>query len=353
MIGILTFHRGPNYGGFLQAWHMREAVRSLGQDATLVNYQGVIHHGAEKVRIRGLRPKDLKGFALHWMKTKPFAKPVEGLSDHPFVTDPTKIDWKGFDRIIVGADVVWDFANPVHGCNPAYFGALPEQAGARFAAYAPSCGDTPADGDIPGYVREGLPRLGSIQVRDEATATLVERAIGTRPPLVVDPTWLQDDPAANCRKVPQGLRYALVYGQGATGPRADLIGTFAKKHGLSVVSAAFPCEATTHRLFSIDPFEWVDLFRRAECVITSTFHGLLYAIKYNKPLIFLSRQASRSKSQLVIERCGLKDRVVAEGSPFTIDFLTKALAPEHRPMMPTAWVNESRAALAKSLSYAK
>jgi hypothetical protein len=349
MIGILTFHRGPNYGGFLQAWHMREAVRSLGQDATLVNYQGVIHHGAEKVRIRGLRPKDLKGFALHWMKTKPFAKPVEGLSDHPFVTDPTKIDWKGFDRIIVGADVVWDFANPVHGCNPAYFGALPEQAGARFAAYAPSCGDTPADGDIPGYVREGLPRLGSIQVRDEATATLVERAIGTRPPLVVDPTWLQDDPQRNCRKIPQGGKYALVYGQGATGERAKVLGGFCKKRGLSVVSAAFPCEATTHRLYSIDPFEWVDLFRRAECVVTSTFHGLLYAIKYNKPVIFMIRPASRSKSKLAIERCGLHGRVVEEDRPFNPEQLDFALSPENPTQLPDTWIRDSWKRLEASL----
>jgi hypothetical protein len=348
-IGILTFHHGPNYGGFLQAWHMKEALRSLGHDATVINYQGVIHHGAERVRMRGLRPKDLKGFALHWMKTKPFAKPVAGLSDHPFETDPARIGWKGFDRIIVGADVVWDFANSVHGCNPAYFGALPEQEGASFAAYAPSCGDTPADGEIPGYVREGLARFRSIQVRDEATATLVERATGTRPPLVVDPTWLQDDPAANCGKVPHGLRYALVYGQGATGARADVIGTFAKKRGLSVVSAAFPCEATTHRLFSIDPFEWPDLFRRAECVITSTFHGLLYAIKYNKPVIFMSRKASRSKSQLVIDRCGLHDRVVGEGQPFDPEQLDRALSPENPTQPPEAWIRESKDAMRRAL----
>jgi hypothetical protein len=349
MIGILTFHRGPNYGGFLQAWHMREAIRSIGHQATVVNYQGTIHHRGESVRIRGLKPSQLKGFTLHYLKSRPFAKPVAELSDHPFATDPTQIPWNRFNRVIVGADVVWNFTNPTHGNDPVFFGAHPAQRETTFAAYAPSCGDTPADIEIPSYVRDGLARFTSIHVRDETTAGLVERATGTRPGLVVDPTWLQSDPPSHCRRIPNDVRFALVYGQGATGPRSKALGAYCKKRGLSIVSAAFPCEASTHRLQSIDPFEWVDLFRRAECVVTSTFHGLLYAIKYQKPLIFMVRGPSRAKSRLVLDRCNLHDRVVEEGQPFDPDHLAHALSSDHPTHPPEAWIRESRAALESCL----
>lgn len=346
---ILTFHRGPNYGGFLQAWHMREAVRALGHDATLVNYQGARHHEGERIRFRGIKPGQLKGFALHYLKSRPFAGPVAELSDHPFTTDPAQIPWDHFSRVIVGADVVWNFTNAIHGNDPVFFGAHPAQSETTFAAYAPSCGDTPADAEFPSYVRDGLARSSSIHVRDESTATLVERATGTRPGLVVDPTWLQDDPPSQCRRIPQNLRYALVYGQGATGTRSKALGAYCKKRGLSIVSAAFPCEATTHRLQSIDPFEWVDLFRRAECVVTSTFHGLLYAIKYHKPVIFMVRGPSRAKSRLALDRCNLHDRVVEEGKPFDLDHLSHALSPDNPTQPPEVWIRESRAALASCL----
>jgi hypothetical protein len=346
---ILTFHRGPNYGGFLQAWHMREAVRTFGHDATLVNYQGARHHAAERVRIRGLKPSQLKGLALHYLKSRPFAGPVAELSDHSFSTDAAQIPWPRFSRVIVGADVVWNFSNPIHGEDPVFFGAHPAQSETSFAAYAPSCGDTPADIEIPSYVRDGLARFTCIHVRDETTADLVEHATGTRPGLVVDPTWLQDDPPSHCRRIPNDLRYALVYGQGATGARAKALGAYCKKSGLSVVSAAFPCEATTHRLQSIDPFEWVDLFRRAECVVTSTFHGLLYAIKYHKPVIFMVRGPSRSKSKLAIDRCGLSDRVVEEHEPFDPAHLAHALSPDNPTHPPEVWIKESREALATCL----
>ena len=347
--GILTFHRGPNYGGFLQAWHMREAVRSLGRDAGLVNYQGARHHAAERVRWRGFSPAAMKGLVLHALKSRPFAAPVAGFCDDPLATDPADVPWGKFGTVVVGADVVWNFTNPTHGNDPAFFGAHPAQRNTRFTAYAPSCGDTPVDIDLPGYVTEGLKRFAGIHVRDETTAALVERATGARPPLVVDPTWLQPDPVAACRKIPAGLKYALVYGQGATGPRARVLGDFCRKRGLKVVSAAFPCEATTHRLYSIDPFEWVDLFRRAECVVTSTFHGLLYAIKYNKPLVFMVRPASRAKSALAIARCGLQDRVVEEGQPFAPDHLHHCLTNADGCEVPEQWRKQSLELLRLSL----
>lgn len=348
-VGILTFHRGPNYGGFLQAWHIREAVRALGHEATLINYQGEPHHQAEQLRLRGFSPGHFKGLALHFLKSRPFASPVAGLSDHPFTCDAAQIPWNRFDRVIVGADVVWNFTDVTHGNDPVYFGAHPAQKDTSFAAYAPSCGDTPASAELPAYVREGLARFSSIHVRDQPTANLVTHTTGKIPDLVVDPTWLQDDPHSHCDSVPHGLKYALIYGQGATGARAKVIGNYCRKRGLSVVSAAFPCEATTHRLYSINPFDWTDLFRRAECVITSTFHGLLYAIKYHKPVVFMMRGPSRSKSSIAIERCGIHDRVVEESEPFTNEFLESALSPANGTQLPTAWIRESWKLLEASL----
>jgi hypothetical protein len=348
MTGILTFHRGPNYGGFLQAWHMREAVRSLGHEATLVNYQKDFHHRMERVRLDGIHPKALKGSLLHYLKSKPFAQPVAELSDHPFRTDAAEVDWRAFDRIVVGADVVWDFSNPTHGTDPVFFGAHPSQADTSFVAYAPSCGETPVYGELPDYVVAGLNRFGAFHVRDETTAALVKKATGKESQLVVDPTWLQADPDMPYPKRPKSP-YALVYGLGVDALRAAPLSGYCKKRGMKLISCAFPCPTADRFILSIDPFGWVDLFRHAECVITSTFHGLLYAIKYNKPVVFMDRPASRSKSKLAIELCGLEDRVIQDGAPFTEDFLAHALDPSRPTQPPAAWIAESRRLLAESL----
>ena len=348
MTGILTFHRGPNYGGFLQAWHLREAVRSLGHSAETINYQGLRHHDAERLRFRGVSPGLLKGMLLHYLKSRPFRGPVGGLEFGPFRTSAEGIDWQSFDTVVVGSDIVWDFRAAHFGGDQAYFGALPCQAETRFVAYAPSCGETPADAEIPDYVRSGLRRFDAIHVRDRNTADMVRNATGIEPPLVVDPTWLQDDPEVPYPGRPSGP-YILMYGLGMSSERAKVLGDFCKKHGLELIAVAFPCATADRKIQSIGPFEWVDLFRHASGVVTSTFHGLLYAIKYAKPLVFMERGASRLKGRIAIERCGLEDRVVPEGEPFEAGFIKMALAPERPAALPGEWIAESRARLRSSL----
>lgn len=347
-IGILTFHRGPNYGGFLQAWHMREAIRSLGHEATLINYQAPAHHQAERMNFPALKSSAIKGFILHALKSRPFPKPVAELSDHPFTTDPEKIDWQRFSTVVVGADIVWNFTNKHFGSDPTFYGALPCQKDTRFVAYAPSCGDADVDGPLPDHVTDGLNRFAEFHVRDQTTASLVRRATGNIADLVVDPTWLQADPDVPYPNRPKG-RYALVYGIGLNACRSRILADYCKQRGLNLVSCAVPNRVADQTILSIDPLEWVDLFRHAECVVTSTFHGLLYAIKYNKPLLFMDRPASRSKSKLAIERCGLQDRVVEEGASFTEDFLAHALDQARGTQPPASWIAESRKLLEASL----
>ena len=37
-IGILTFHRGNNYGGILQCYALQQVLKSLGHSVEIVNY---------------------------------------------------------------------------------------------------------------------------------------------------------------------------------------------------------------------------------------------------------------------------------------------------------------------------
>ncbi|MEZ7956912.1 MAG: polysaccharide pyruvyl transferase family protein [Rubritalea sp.] len=348
-IGILTFHRGPNYGGYLQAWHMREAIRSLGHKATIINYQGAKHTEAERFPLKGIKPSQLKGYAYNWLKSRPFRAPVEELSDHRFTTKADEIPWAQFDKVIVGADVVWDHTHPLHGQNAAFFGAFEAQKNAEFVAYAPSCGESTSLSELPDYVIKGLNRFSTIYVRDEATAKLVEKVTGNKPPLVVDPTWLQNDPTIRFKKRPT-KPYALVYGPVANTNRANVLKKYCDMRGLQLLSAASLCKTADRVYRSLTPFEWVDLFRHAECVITCTFHGLLYAIKYNKPVIFLVRGPSRSKTRLTLDRCGLHDRVVDEGELLEMEYLENALSPDNPTKLPIAWIRESRAALKLSMT---
>lgn len=347
-VGVLTFHNGPNYGGFLQAWHMRQAIRNLGYKAMLINYQGHRHFKGEQIKFTGFGLRSLKGLTHQYLKSRPFAKPIAELSGHALTTDANQIDWRRFDCVVVGSDIVWDYSSRWFGDDLAYYGALACQSDTRFVAYAPSCGQAGSHGELPPEIVAGLNRFTAIHVRDENTAAMVQQATGSLPEIVVDPTWLQDDPVHRFAKRPK-VPYALVYGLGATGARAEALRAYCRRQKLILVSVSAQCECADLKLFSMDPFEWVDLFRHAHCVITSTFHGLLYAVKYRKPLVFMERNASRLKGRIAVERCGLQNRVCEEGAVFNTTFLADSLGSADGVSIPPEWRKQSIQVLEHSL----
>ena len=351
-IGILTFHKGPNYGGFLQAWHMREAVRRLGHDADVINYQNPRHFVSEQFKFpRKPAPKAVWNWWKRNRKSAPFPAFVDTLCSSPFTTDVSAIDWASYDTVVVGSDVIWDFTTDHFGHDPAFFGAHPSQNKTRFASYAASCG--PADlANVPGYVPGGLARFSHIGVRDETTADLVTGILGRSPEIVVDPTWLQEDPPSHSIRLPS-RPYALVYGGALVSrDRDQAVGEWAKSAGLDVVAAVSPARCATKRYSSITPYEWSDLFRNAEVVFTATLHGLLYAIKYEKPFIMVNLPKAASKSRTVIQRLGLADRVVEPDVNMGRDALHRIMEkamPETRQAR-EKWVKESKGFLSRMLN---
>lgn len=346
-IGILTFHRGANYGGFLQAWHSLQAIRKMGYDAQIINYQSQAHYDAERIRICGFSTSQIKGLLHQTLKALPFYKSVRSLTNDHLYLNPTEVPWHHYSKVMIGSDIVWEHTNPLFGSDLAYYGALECQRETELISYAASCGKA-FDHNVPLEIREGLRKFQSVFVRDSNTQRFAEQAIGSTPPIVVDPTWLGDDLAVSYRKRPS-KPYALLYGLGAAGDIGKSVHSYCSKRGLRLISVSAQCPHVDTKIFSLNPFEWVDLFRHATCVITSTFHGLLYAIKYNKPVIFLEREASYLKASIAIDRCGLADRVWQQATLWTEDQIHYALGDNRSVGIPEAWAEQSLDLLGEAL----
>lgn len=90
-IGVLTFHNGPNYGGFLQAWHMRNAIQQAGFRCDVVNYLHPDHVRANKVSIPLRNLAGLKT-NIHWtLKRWPFRRIEKQLCTDPFTSTASDV----------------------------------------------------------------------------------------------------------------------------------------------------------------------------------------------------------------------------------------------------------------------
>ena len=205
------------------------------------------------------------------------------------------IDWSQYDAIVVGSDIVWDFAKPGLGSDPVFAGVLPPAFKGRLVAYAPSIGAMSPTEKLPEEMIEGLRRFSWIGVRDRRTADFVHAHVGVLPPIVADPTWLPFTHRPSYRaKWKTDLSDTLLVYSFPLNPKSpiesqylsSLVG-YARDRDMKVLACGYFQPGIVGRLQGLTPWEWIGAFQRAGCVVTGTFHGALFSIRYGKRFVVL------------------------------------------------------------------
>ena len=74
-------------------------------------------------------------------------------------------------------------------------------------------------------------------------------------------------------------------------------------------------EKTNRRMFyEAGDEEFLSLSKFAECVVTNSFHGTIFAVQYSKPLCIFSREQCDTKITELLELFGLTDHMLVSGS---------------------------------------
>ena len=62
------------------------------------------------------------------------------------------------------------------------------------------------------------------------------------------------------------------------------------------------------------PFELLGIFRDADYVVTDTFHGTVFSLKYQKPFVTFVRESNKQKLIDLLETFSLTNRIVSDTS---------------------------------------
>ena len=316
-IGILTHHSINNYGAFLQCWALQEKVKSLfpSDEVFIINYtiakQDIINIGGffrfypgsetpvswlNKITQPLIFSKTRKKY-LHLTKNVHSAEGINSL---------------GLDCIIIGSDEVWNYLDPKSFFTVKYSDGLDCK---RIVAYAPSTGKASGT-DAPESVIKAMRGFTALSARDRGAQVLCENALGVTPQIVCDPTFLTRTPDINNEKIraltekPYILFY---YCNGIPGQLKKRIVENAHQKGLRVLGAGEYDKLYSDMSVRLTPFEWVELFRRAEYVYTGTFHGVVFSILNRKNFrVFASIESRVRKINALLHQFGISDRSLTE-----------------------------------------
>ncbi|MGQ9427244.1 polysaccharide pyruvyl transferase family protein [Gilvimarinus sp. F26214L] len=300
---IVTLCRSPNFGAYLQAFALKEVLAGYGYK---VSFLDIYDEANNKKRLQ---------FFFRGWKRRPFTilfnirKLLAFRSAEKLLSIIPRGELSQFRAVFIGSDEIWSVTNGTFNSVPEFFGL--NLGDLLTFSYAPSVGNSSVE-DMrmhPEFVK-GLNKLDMLSVRDgESYEVATKAARRDDVTLVLDPTFLHDF-SSNEEKFDVGCRYLLVYTYGFSDDDARAVKAYARQHGLKVISAGFN-HRWVDRNISCNPFEFLSLVKAAECVITDTFHGSIFAIKYQRNFISCGRH--KNKVKYLLESLGLEDSLVDAG----------------------------------------
>lgn len=313
-IGILTFHFGTNYGGILQCYALYNVLTSQGHEVEVIDYKPQASRTfwyRLKKKIKSLSSLNDYLVIVKYAKTLLYERRQNRchtgssleltdifddfrkthLTFSPKVNEKTITTLEDrYDVVIVGSDQVW---SDIYDDNLTYFfDWIPKSNHTRRMAYAAcSCRKTVAPYRKK-QLKALLERFDVITVRDSNTQQLVQSITGILNPIVADPTQLYDFKEFLTNK--ECKRYILVYILDAEikGGHKEVFRRIKDQYGeMPIKLIQIPnhnCSAISYAdeiLCNVTPQQWVDLFANAGFIYTDSFHAIMFAMKFKKPLL--------------------------------------------------------------------
>lgn len=317
-IGVITFHNYDNYGAILQSYGLQKKLKELGADSEIIDYR--CDYISNPFRLVNLKEKGFFNYIYgaighicyiprrrkcnQFRKLMRYSDPVHSKNMKP-VADK-------YDIYLAGSDQIWDYK--LTNFDTTYLLDFVAK-GKKKISYAASMGEHIPPKKYRGTYRRLLGEFDKILVRESYGAEIVEELIGTKPECTCDPTLLLTAKEWNKLLKEPGKKkpYILVYQLGINKEIVNFVKRLKKKTGCKVVYIPFPLIGLLkcQMKISIGPAEWMGLFKNAEYVVSDSFHGIVFALLFNRKFFGMTNGHHKNqRMEQLLKRVKLTDRTI-------------------------------------------
>lgn len=302
-VGIITIHDTLNYGSSLQTFGLYYGFKKSNLDVEVIDYRCDAIYQKEFFPFRNANM--FKKIILHLVRGGKYRKKTEEFKR--FFCDNIKLSYNvynkktisnslsAYDVFVVGADMVW---NPkITGNDYTYFLNFVND-GNKKMAFSSSSGDCSAF-ERNDYLFDLLKDFSYIAMREDETAKYLSEKLKREVDHLQDPTILLDDEILNrLASKPKRNGYVLIYYSDLNGKIFKDAIDYANKYNLKVFYINIGRDvAGVESLFVPSIEEFLGYIKYADAVFTSSYHGLLFSLYYNKQVWYYSNnQMSRLNS---------------------------------------------------------
>lgn len=321
-IAILSMQRVINYGSVLQAYSLKKII----EDITGESVRFIDIDSTEKIPVSGTittyQDYSEKGLSIrnapwlifrklsHRSKKNKYVQMIKDFQQNELDLNK-KYNHENYDLVVVGSDEVFIAAKYI--CLQLY-GKIDNAQ--NVITYAAASGMAQVENiskiDIE-TVRNALSNYKYMSVRDEHTKNYISELYNGDIQMHIDPVLAGELRKRNHKTVnrkPYLIVYA--YAERIQDPvEVQAIKQYAKKKGLEIVCLGGQ-QLWADKFVPLSPFNMLDYFYNAECVVTDTFHGTVFSIINHCRFAVLKRKSNRFKIDGVLKIFGLSEHLIAD-----------------------------------------
>lgn len=305
---LLVTKIGRNYGAVLQAYALKKALERLGAEVRILKYCLPTTENSYRLlpKVTGLRTfKVFLRQLLHYRETKEAVERFFEFREQWFDFTEPYCCYEDLERAklradvyITGSDQVW---NPKISFDKAYYLLFaPEQA--IKASYAASIGISSLPENVKEEFSHRVRNISHISVREaDAQRQLAEFGISAQ--VHLDPTLLlsREDYDEIAVEPSISKPYVMLYLLAVPDNPQKIVEQLRRLYpGRIIVSIYGPKNLGDLQLRNTGPCEFIGLIRGADAVVTSSFHGTVFSMIYDKEFaVFVPKATGERICQLL------------------------------------------------------
>lgn len=306
-ICIVTVYNSENCGSFYQAYALSKILEKKGHNVCFLKREAEgTSHDFDKIKIDSIKAFFHGHPVLAKRNLEKYHAFEQALSSLKIIqkSDP---QYDEIDCFVIGSDTVWNFEEPYFYKNKrTYVGSDFER---KKVTYAVSISNTSyerlySDKEII----DGIANLDAISVRDFYTYECLNKKLGVKPEIVLDPTLLlsQEEYEEKETLIPY-KDYILIYGFKDLSKK--MIDSLKLRKKKIVSYGIYRAWADVNVIFN--PNTFLTFFHNADYVVTDTFHGTIFSIVYKKQFVCYGKEKKKVEDllrQLNLLECIVDDK---------------------------------------------
>lgn len=332
-IGLLAYQNSINYGAVLQMYALKTKLEQYNHLVRTINYQcesiekinglnrspyvskNIKHHNVKSLYLRFEHLRTQKRWEEKYYRFKEFRETYLDLTDE--YQERCELNNIKFETIIVGSDQIWN-PNITNGFDPVYFCDFKTSEDVKKLAYSASCGSVKTIIDQKEKFLDLINNFNSISARENELTQFINSRSDHKAERTLDPSLLLElEEYDKIAQLPAEEKFLLIYKMQDNKELYKTAQVIAKRKGLKIIELGFPPlfkKNNIEYISNASPNEFLGYFKKASFVVTNSFHGTAFSIKFNKEFLTVPHRSVGQRMIDLLKLLNLEERIITQSN---------------------------------------